>query len=141
MIIVNPDGRIMLVNAQTGKLFGYERDELYDQPVEILLPQRYKSGHIAHRTGYFTVPRTRSMGAGLDLYGLRQRWKGIPGRNQFEPAGDRRRRSHHGRRPGHHRSQSAGGRDPAKEPGVGRQEPPGPGSESDEERIPRQYVT
>lgn len=72
MIIVNPDGRIVLVNAQTGRLFGYEREELYDKPVEILLPERFKGGHFQHRTGYFTEPRTRSMGAGLELYGLRR---------------------------------------------------------------------
>jgi PAS domain S-box-containing protein len=72
MIIVNPEGRIVLVNAQTGKLFGYEREELYEQPVEILLPPRFKQAHLHHRTNYFSEPRTRFMGAGLELYGLRK---------------------------------------------------------------------
>jgi PAS domain S-box-containing protein len=78
MIIVSPNGRIVLVNAQTGKLFGYEREDLYGQPVEMLLPERFKSGHVGHRNGYFSEPRTRSMGADLELYGLRQDGREFP---------------------------------------------------------------
>ena len=72
ILMVNNTGRIVLVNSQTEILFGYKREELLGQPVEILLPERYRGGHINHRTGYFTEPRTRSMGAGLELYGLRK---------------------------------------------------------------------
>ena len=68
---IGRDGRIAFVNAQTEKLFGYARDELIGASVEKLVPERYRGAHSAHRSGYFTDPRTRSMGAGLDLYGLR----------------------------------------------------------------------
>jgi PAS domain S-box-containing protein len=60
------------VNAQTERLFGYDRADLIGQPVENLVPARYHGAHSGHRTGYFTDPRTRPMGAGLDLYGLRR---------------------------------------------------------------------
>ncbi|MGH9764649.1 MAG: PAS domain-containing protein, partial [Blastocatellia bacterium] len=69
--VVNTEGRIVLVNAQAEKLFGYRHDELPGRAIEDLLPDRYKKGHIRHRTGYFVEPRLRAMGAGLELYGLR----------------------------------------------------------------------
>src|SRR5882757_3854453 len=68
---IGREGRIVLVNAQTEKLFGYARDELIGERVEKLVPARYHGAHSGHRSGYFHDPRTRSMGAGLDLYGLR----------------------------------------------------------------------
>jgi PAS domain S-box-containing protein len=72
MVIVNRDGRIVLVNAQTQKLFGYGRQELLGQPVEMLVPQRFRGAHPGHRTGFFAKPTARGMGAGLDLYGQRK---------------------------------------------------------------------
>jgi len=72
MVIVNREGRIVLVNAQTQKLFGYGRQELLNQPVEMLVPQRFRGGHPGHRTNYFAKPTARPMGAGLDLYGQRK---------------------------------------------------------------------
>jgi len=68
---IGRDGRIAFVNAQTEKLFGYPRDALIGETVEKLVPARYHGAHGGHRSGYFTDPRTRPMGAGLDLYGLR----------------------------------------------------------------------
>jgi PAS domain S-box-containing protein len=72
MVLVNNTGRIVLVNAGTEWLFGYGRLELLGRPVEMLLPERFRAGHVAHRTGYFAQPRTRPMGAGLELYGRRK---------------------------------------------------------------------
>ncbi len=71
MVIVNKEGTIVLVNSQTEKLFGRARAQLLGQPVEILVPERLRGGHGAHRMGYFSEPRGRAMGAGLDLYGVR----------------------------------------------------------------------
>ena len=72
MVIMGRDGRILLVNAQTEKLFGYSREELLGQWVELLVPERFRKNHPGHRTGYFANPRARAMGSGLDLYGLRK---------------------------------------------------------------------
>jgi PAS domain S-box-containing protein len=69
---VGRGGRIVLANSQTERLFGYARDELVGEPVERLVPERYRGGHEAHRDGYFADPGTRPMGADLDLYGLRR---------------------------------------------------------------------
>jgi PAS domain S-box-containing protein len=72
VVIVNSDGIIVLVNSQTEKLFGYSRVELVGASVEILIPVRFRAQHAAHRSGYFAGPKTRSMGSGLELYGLRK---------------------------------------------------------------------
>jgi PAS domain S-box-containing protein len=72
IVIVDQAGRIVLVNSQAVKLFGYARAELIDQPVETLLPTRYRGKHPAHRARFFGEPRQRPMGAGLQLHGLRK---------------------------------------------------------------------
>jgi protein-histidine pros-kinase len=72
MVIVNDRGEMVLANAQTEKLFGYSQAELNGQPVEILMPERYRSRHQGHRAGFFGDTRIRPMGAGLDLWGLRK---------------------------------------------------------------------
>jgi PAS domain S-box-containing protein len=70
--IVNLEGRIVLINSQVEKLFGFGRNELIGKPIEMLIPQRFRTGHIRFRAGYMTEPRVRTMGAGLELYGLRK---------------------------------------------------------------------
>jgi len=72
IVIVGADGTIVLVNSQTERLFGYLRDELIGRKVEILVPERYRGKHPGHRGGFFAEPVPRSMGAGLELYGLRK---------------------------------------------------------------------
>jgi protein-histidine pros-kinase len=72
MVIVNNAGRILLVNAQTEKLFGYTRQEVVGQWVELLVPTRFRRSHPKHRDGYFAAPRPRAMGTGLELFGLRK---------------------------------------------------------------------
>src|SRR5229473_1061990 len=71
MVIVNSKGEIVLVNAQTEKLFGYKRDELLGETVEKLVPERFRGRHPAHRNNFFGNPHARPMGAGLELFGAR----------------------------------------------------------------------
>jgi PAS domain S-box-containing protein len=71
MVIVGKDGRIVLVNAQTEKLFGCTREDLLNQPVESLVPLRFRGKHPKHRTHYFLDPNTRAMGSGLELHAMR----------------------------------------------------------------------
>ena len=72
IVVADAAGRIVLVNAQTEILFGYSRDELLGQPVEILLPERFRGRHVGVREGYAAHPRTRPMGAGQDLFARRK---------------------------------------------------------------------
>jgi PAS domain S-box-containing protein len=72
IVAVNGEGNIVRVNAQTETMFGYRREALHGQPVEILLPERFTQRHVGHRAGYLANPRTRPMGAGLELYGRRK---------------------------------------------------------------------
>ena len=68
IVVANGDGRITEVNRQTEMMFGYEWDELVDEPVELLIPERLRQAHVRHRKVYAADPRTRTMGAGLDQF-------------------------------------------------------------------------
>jgi diguanylate cyclase (GGDEF)-like protein/PAS domain S-box-containing protein len=72
MVIVEADGRIALVNRQTEQLFGWEREALIGQPVEVLIPHASRDRHRRHREGYSDEPGVRPMGVGLELFGLRR---------------------------------------------------------------------
>src|SRR6266852_1536831 len=78
MVVVGADGRIVLINSQTEKLFGYHRDELLGQPVEVLIPERFWNQHRHHRTSYSAHPQFRPMGVGLQLYGVRKNGTEFP---------------------------------------------------------------
>lgn len=69
VIVVEEGGRIVLANIQTERLFGYHREQLIGEAVEILVPERFRAAHPAHRARFFTAPKVRPMGSGLDLFG------------------------------------------------------------------------
>jgi PAS domain S-box-containing protein len=72
IVITDGQGRIVSVNANALALFGYERDELLGQPVERLVPERFRARHVSHRDRYAANPFPRPMGRGLELVGLRR---------------------------------------------------------------------
>jgi two-component system cell cycle sensor histidine kinase/response regulator CckA len=78
MVIVGDDGTIGLVNAKTEALFGYSRQELVGEPVELLVPERFRGAHRSSLGSYFASPRLRPMGIGLDLFGLHRDGREFP---------------------------------------------------------------
>jgi len=72
IVMINPQGEIVLVNRLTEKLFGYSREELIGQSVETLVPERFRAGHPAHRKAFFAAPQSRAMGEGRDLFARRK---------------------------------------------------------------------
>jgi two-component system CheB/CheR fusion protein len=78
MLLINPQGRIVLINSVCESIFGYEREELIGQPLENLIPERFRHTHVQHRGEYFAAPRVRGMSSGLDVWGLRKDGTEIP---------------------------------------------------------------
>ncbi len=72
VVVVDKAGKIVLVNTQTERLFGYARDELLGAMIDILVPERFRDSHPVHREGFVHNPKARPMGAGRDLYALRK---------------------------------------------------------------------
>ncbi len=72
ILSVDREGRIVMANLMAEKMFGYRREQLLGLNLEVLLPDRFRASHAAHRAEYFASPRNRPMGAGLDLTGRRQ---------------------------------------------------------------------
>jgi PAS domain S-box-containing protein len=72
IMLVDPPGNIALANRRAEELFGYEPGELVGSQVELLVPERFRSGHLGHRADYAAHPTTREMGPGLQLFGLRK---------------------------------------------------------------------
>jgi PAS domain S-box-containing protein len=78
IIIADREGRIILVNELTGQLFGYGQEELLGRTIEILIPERFRKGHVAHRAGFLGTPRPRPMGIGMELFGLHKNGTEFP---------------------------------------------------------------
>lgn len=78
VVIVDQEGKIVRVNEQAEKMFGYRREEMVKQDVEILLPERYRDRHRAQRGSFMVNPNTRPMGSGLELLGLRKNGSQFP---------------------------------------------------------------
>lgn len=78
LIMVDQTGKIRFVNSQTEKMFGYSRDELINQSVELLVPDRYRQEHTDFRAGYMAQPSARPMGVGRDLFGLKKDGQEFP---------------------------------------------------------------
>jgi len=72
LAIVDREGRVVFANAEMEKMFGYGPHELIGQPVEVLVPDRYRPNHPEKRERFFTAPAAVSMGIGLELFGLRK---------------------------------------------------------------------
>jgi len=78
LVMVDGQGRISLINKQVENIFGYRREELLGQPLEILVPRSFRDRHPEHRALYASDPRARPMGAGLDLYAVAKDGKEFP---------------------------------------------------------------
>jgi PAS domain S-box-containing protein len=78
MVVVNREGRIVLANAQAQRSFGYTREELLGNPIEMLVPKRFHEKHVLHRADFHMQPQTRPMGIGYELFGLRKEGSEFP---------------------------------------------------------------
>lgn len=78
IVVVDQDGRIVLVNKESEQLFGYPRDELLGRHVEQLVPERFRATHPEHRTHFLGAPEARPMGRGRELYALRKGGSEVP---------------------------------------------------------------
>ncbi len=72
MVMIDRQGKIVMVNSHAMKMFGYKREELVGRSVEVLVPERFRGGHPEHRMEFSSSPRARAMGAGRDLYAVRK---------------------------------------------------------------------
>ncbi|MCA9068111.1 MAG: PAS domain S-box protein, partial [Planctomycetaceae bacterium] len=87
MLMIDRSGLITLLNSEAERMFGYSRDELLGQPVEILIPEQYREQHVQHRQQFFQYPRLRRMGAGVDLWGERKDGSRFPLDVRLSPIG------------------------------------------------------
>src|ERR1041384_4183177 len=78
ILMIDAAGRIVLVNREVERLFGYPREELLGQPIELLVPEQLREHHPAHRGAFFHDPKVRSMGAGRELFGRRKDGSQVP---------------------------------------------------------------
>jgi protein-histidine pros-kinase len=78
MIVVDATGRIAIVNTEAEKMFGYSRERMLGDGIEMLLPDRYRARHVQHRARYADAPKVRAMGADMELAGLRSNGTEFP---------------------------------------------------------------
>ncbi|MCB9951866.1 MAG: PAS domain S-box protein [Planctomycetaceae bacterium] len=78
ILMINHQGTIVLVNEETERLFGYTREELLGESVDMLVPQRFRQRHTQYRADYFLSPEARRMGSGRELFGLRKDGSEVP---------------------------------------------------------------
>src|SRR5215831_7297532 len=78
MVVMDADGSISLVNVQSERLFGYSRIELLGQPLDVLIPQRFRDRHAAHIASYLVSPKVRPMGEALEVGGRHKDGSEIP---------------------------------------------------------------
>jgi protein-histidine pros-kinase len=72
MVVVDTARTIQVVNSQTERMFGYPRSELLGNPIEVLIPERFREGHPDKFAAFVSDPRRRPMASGLELFGLRK---------------------------------------------------------------------
>jgi two-component system, sensor histidine kinase PdtaS len=77
-MVVDPAGKIVLVNAQTEKIFEYRREELVGPPLELLVSEPFRERHPGHRGAFSPEPRARPVGAGLELFARRKNGPQFP---------------------------------------------------------------
>lgn len=85
LVLVGADGRIELMNRQAERMFGYDHAALHGKPLEVLLPERFRTGHAGQRRAFAAQPSARAMGAGLDLIGQRADGSEFPLEVQVNP--------------------------------------------------------
>jgi PAS domain S-box-containing protein len=87
LVMIDTAGMITMTNKNVETLFGYTREELMGQKIEMLVPEKFRNDHPSHRMSYFHAPSVRSMGAGRDLYGLTKQGKEVPVEIGLNPIG------------------------------------------------------
>ena len=117
-VLVDHQGRIVLVNAHVEKLFGYPRDELIGKMVEILVPERFAQSHAGDRAKFFAAPEARAMGAGRELFARRKDGSEFPVEIGLNPIQTPHGACCSGERCGH-LSAPGGGRRSAAQSGAG----------------------
>ncbi|HEX7840687.1 MAG TPA: ATP-binding protein [Kofleriaceae bacterium] len=90
LVVVRDDAHIELVNVQTETMFGYSRNELLGQPLELLIPERFRAGHLGHMSRFFVNPVTRPMGSSFELFGRRKDGSELPIEVSLSPQRDER---------------------------------------------------
>lgn len=88
IVVTDTSGAVIFANRQVTTLFGYSADDVLGRPIETLLPERHRPGHLAHRSEYVRNPRGRRMGAGLELNGLRKDGTEFPLEVNLSPVRD-----------------------------------------------------